>query len=522
MAVNNEMSVPMLDADRMLELILSALSELIEYELAVVLGLDDSGTLRVRKAAGPLANDRLAAHIIDLHSRRDLARIMERGVPRLFAEDEDHIDSYDGVLDLPHGHSCLLAPLVVGDRRLGLLTLDHRECGKFTPVLVRFIGTISKLISLSLAQNDQNLLLESENENLVRERNALLAPGYQPIAGLVGASDAWIEAIEALRMVAGTELPVLILGETGSGKELAAKAVHRLSARAHGPWIALNCSALAQSLAESELFGHEKGSFTGAMAVKKGRFELADGGTLFLDEIGDLPMELQPKLLRVLQEGSLERVGSERSLRVDVRVVAATHVDLADAVACGRFREDLFYRLSVFPLRLPPLMERDGDALLLAQHFLAEIRERPGFSALSMNEDAARAIGECSWPGNVRQLRNALERAAILARGAVIAPEHLDLAGTCTVAKRRTQTVVASPVQTRTGRSSALAAASSSVPGTLDEVQRRAINDALAKSNGKLYGPGGAAELLSIKPTTLQSRMKKLGIRRQSPVLRTD
>ena len=505
MAVNNEISVPNLDPEHLLELILHALSDLIDYELAVVLGLDESGALRVRKAAGPLVTDRLAHHTIDLHERRDLARILDRGLPKLFAEDESHIDSYEGVLDLPHGHSCLLAPLSVGDRRLGLLTLDHRECGKFTPVIVRFIATISTLISLSLAQIDQATRLEAENETLVRERNALLAPGYQPIAGLIGAADSWIEAVEALRLVAATELPVLILGETGSGKELAARAVHRLSARASGPWIALNCSALAPSLAESELFGHEKGSFTGASVSKRGRFELADGGTLFLDEIGDLPTELQPKLLRVLQEGSFERVGGERSLKVDVRVVAATHIDLARAVAEGRFREDLYYRLSVFPLHLPPLRDRPGDALLLAQHFLADIRERPGFASVCMDEDSARAIEESSWPGNVRQLRNALERAAILARGGMIRTEHLRSGGPAASSGRPTM-----------DRSSASARpvvdALPGAPRSLDDTQREAIRDALLRSEGRIYGKGGAAELLGLKPTTLQSRMKKLGI----------
>ncbi len=485
-------------------MILSALGDLVDYELAVVLGLDSEDTLRVRKAAGPLASARLATHAIALSGRRDLARILERGEPHLFDEAEEHIDSYEGVLDLPHGHSCLVAPLSLGTKRIGLLTLDHRQCNRFSPGLLRFIATISKLISLSLVQSDEKTELERANAELVRERNALFAPGYEPIAGLIGSSGAWLKALEALRLVADTELPVLVLGETGTGKELASRSVHRLSQRAGRPFIAVNCSALAPSLAESELFGHEKGAFTGALATRKGRFELADGGTLFLDEIGDLPMELQPKLLRILQEGSFERVGGERSIRADVRIVAATHVDLAKAVSEGSFREDLYYRLSVFPVVLPPLRERSGDALLLAERFLEDIRKRPGFSGLRLCEDAAVALDRAPWPGNVRQLRNAIERAAILSRGESIRMEHLALRD----AAQGIQT--ARPPQAPLGRVNQPAGALA--PLSMRDAQSRAIREALAHSGGKIYGPGGAAESLGLKPSTLQSRMKKLGI----------
>jgi transcriptional regulator with GAF, ATPase, and Fis domain len=505
MSLNTDISVPKLDPEGTLDLILSALGELVDYELAVVLGLDSEDTLRVRKAAGPLATAKLAKHSIALSGRRDLARILERGVPQLFDEHEEHIDSYEGVLDLPHGHSCLVAPLSLGAKRIGLLTLDHRQCGRFSPGLLRFIATISKLISLSLVQSDEKTELERANAELVRERNALFAPGYEPIAGLIGSSGAWLKALEALRLVADTELPVLVLGETGTGKELASRGVHRLSQRAGRPFIAVNCSALAPSLAESELFGHEKGAFTGALATRKGRFELADGGTLFLDEIGDLPMELQPKLLRILQEGSFERVGGERSIRVDVRIVAATHVDLAKAVSDGNFREDLYYRLSVFPVLLPPLRERTGDALLLAERFLEDIRLRPGFSGLRLSEDAALALDRAPWPGNVRQLRNAIERAAILSRGESIRREHLALQ-----AARPGQAL---PAHSPAARPSPSRESGARPPLSMHDAQSQAIREALAHSRGKIYGPGGAAEALGLKPSTLQSRMKKLGIK---------
>jgi hydrogenase-4 transcriptional activator len=537
-----------LDPEHTLELVLEALGELIDYELAVVLGLEGSEILRVRKTAGPLAGPGLKDFAIVLRDRGDLARIMEKGEPKLFDESEEHVDTYDGVLDLPHGHSCLVAPLSCGGKSIGLLTLDHRSCGKFTPGVVRFIATISKLISISMIQSDAASELVHANADLVRERNALFTPGYEPLTGLVGSSPAWIRAIEAIRMVAGTELPVLVLGETGTGKELASRSIHRLSARADQPFVAVNCSALAPSLAESELFGHEKGAFTGASSSRKGRFELADGGTLFLDEIGDLPMELQPKLLRIIQEGTFERVGSERTIRVSVRIVAATHVDLAEAARNGRFREDLYYRLSVFPVHLPALKERSGDILLLAETFLADIRTRPGFSGTALSVEAARILEERDWPGNVRELRNALERAAILARGGLIGEAHVALSHSPVqiqqdqILPNHFQQVYTAP----TGKAAAGKAATgedptipserdpaaearstmAGLPGilptdntrtslTLDDAQRTAIYTALEKSRGRIYGAGGAAELLDLKPSTLQSRMKKLGMGRR-------
>ena len=509
--------VQRLDPEHTLELVLEALGDLIDYELAVVLGLEGSELLRVRKTAGPLAGPGFKNFAIALRDRGDLARIMETGEPRLFSETEEHVDTYEGLLDLPHGHSCLVAPLSCGGKRIGLLTLDHRSCGKFTPGLVRFIATISKLISISMVQSDAASELETANADLVRERNALLTPGYEPLTGLVGSSPAWIRAIEAIRMVAGTELPVLVLGETGTGKELASRSVHRLSARADQPFVAVNCSALAPSLAESELFGHEKGAFTGASSTRKGRFELADGGTLFLDEIGDLPMELQPKLLRIIQEGTFERVGSERTIKVNVRIVAATHVDLTEAARSGRFREDLYYRLSVFPVNLPALRERSGDILLLAETFLADIRTRPGFSGTALSVEAARVLEKRNWPGNVRELRNALERAAILAQGSLINEAHVAIpsasdqgcqdqpapdqkATEAMVTGNKTSPGVATPYN---GTDSSL---------TMAEAQRSAIRSALRKSGGRIYGQRGAAELLGLKPSTLQSRMKKLGM----------
>lgn len=249
----------------------------------------------------------------------------------------------------------------------------------------------------------------------------------EPPPLLTGGSAAIRALSQNLRKFAPVELPLLITGETGTGKEMAARALHQLSPRRDKPFAAINCGALPANLVQSELFGHERGSFTGAASRRIGHFESADGGTVFLDEIGDLPLEAQTNLLRVLQEGTIERIGSCQSIRVDVRVLAATHVDLEKAVAQGRFREDLFYRLNVLRLRMPPLRERNGDVDLLAQHFLDAFRENYGTRARAFNSAARRAMNAFSWPGNVRELMNRVQRAAVVADDALITPDDLEL-----------------------------------------------------------------------------------------------
>jgi transcriptional regulator with GAF, ATPase, and Fis domain len=405
--------------------------------------------------------------------------------------------------------------LSVDGRTIGLLTLDHRTCGVFSVELLSFIGVISRLIALALIQAEASRELAERAAGLAVERNRLLDLDSDAFRSLVGSSPAWAMVLDSIRLVAATDSPVLLLGETGTGKEEAARAIHRLSPRSGGPFVAVNCSALPAALAESELFGHEKGSFTGAQALRRGRFELADGGTLFLDEVGELPPEIQPKLLRALQEGRFERVGGERAVEVSVRVVAATHVDLARAVEAGRFREDLYYRLAVFPIRMPPLRERGGDVLLLAEHFMGRLRARPGWEELRFEASALEALAGRPWPGNVRELRNAVERAAILARGGAIGPAQLAALGEAACAEGRgggreglgigeapapgiTAPGITAPRET----------------GTLEEAQRARIAEALAAAGGRVYGGGGAAELLGLKPSTLQSKMKKLGIER--------
>ncbi|MDQ0009783.1 DNA-binding NtrC family response regulator [Luteibacter jiangsuensis] len=253
---------------------------------------------------------------------------------------------------------------------------------------------------------------------------------------LTGTSPAIRALSQNIRKFAPVELPLLITGETGTGKEMAARALHQISSRSDRPFAAINCGALPANLVQSELFGHERGAFTGATARRIGHFESADGGIVFLDEIGDLPLDAQTNLLRVLQEGTIERIGSCQSIKVDVRVLAATHVDLEKAVAQGRFREDLFYRLNVLRLRMPPLRERQGDIELLAQHFLDTFRESYGTRARAFSANARKAMNAFAWPGNVRELMNRVQRAAVIAEDALITPEDLELSLDATAGDR--------------------------------------------------------------------------------------
>jgi transcriptional regulator with GAF, ATPase, and Fis domain len=278
----------------------------------------------------------------------------------------------------------------------------------------------------------------------------------------------------------------LLLGETGSGKEVVAQAIHDASGRKDRPMVKVNCAALPATLIESELFGREKGAFTGALARQAGRFEIADGSTIFLDEIGELPLELQPKLLRVLQDGEFERVGGTRTIKVDARVIAATNRELARAVSAGKFREDLFYRLDVFPIEVPPLRERREDIALLSWTFVKEFSRSMGKPIDRIADASMAAMQAYPWPGNVRELRNVIERAMILARGP-----------TLQVTLNRT------PIQPPIGETRS---------ATLEEAEHAHILQALERSAWRIRGPGGAAALLDVKPTTLESRIKKLGL----------
>jgi PAS domain S-box-containing protein len=324
--------------------------------------------------------------------------------------------------------------------------------------------------------------LEAENIYLMNEIK--LSHNFEEI--LTG-NPIFMKALQQVEQVAPTDASVLILGETGVGKELVARAIHNLSNRRERPLIRLNCAALPATLMENELFGHEKGAFTGAHCRKPGRFDLADGGTIFLDEIGDLPLELQSKLLRVLQEGEFERLGGSDTIKVNVRILAATHVDLEALIAAGRFRSDLYYRLNVFPLRCPPLRERKEDIPMLVNHFVKIFCEKNGKKIELVPRQVMASLESYPWPGNIRELQNVIERAVIISQGNKLEIDSLP------------KMVVA-------------AEAAGITP--LEETERAHILRALESTGWRVGGSRGAAEILGIKRTTLQARMRKLGIQR--------
>lgn len=336
--------------------------------------------------------------------------------------------------------------------------------------------------------------LGDESKPARAERTRAVAPETL-IPGIVGSSAALRAALRHIRTVAPTDTTVLIQGETGTGKECVARALHELSGRAEAPFISVNCAALPASLLESELMGHEKGAFTGALSQRAGRFELAHNGSIFLDEIGELPLDLQPKLLRILQEREFERLGGARTIRSNARVIAATNRDLKKMVSERTFREDLYYRLSVFPIVVPPLRERVEDIPLLTGYFVAELASRLGKKIEGPSLQSLERLLRYDWPGNIRELQNVLERAAIVADGA-----RLEVPALVAGAERL------DPIQESPPRSAALA-----------EISREHILRILNETNWVVAGPGGAAAKLEMKRSTLNFRMKKLGIVRRDP-----
>ncbi len=389
-------------------------------------------------------------------------------------------------------------PLVHRGEALGVLALFARE-----PIDIDSMGWLRMMadhaaaaIAMARAFAEIEALkkrLELENEYLREEATRAGAFGE-----LVGQSPALGSVVRQIDLVAPTDATVLILGESGTGKELVAREIHRRSARSSRPLITVNCAAVPRELFESEFFGHARGAFTGALRDRAGRFELADRGTLFLDEIGEIPLELQSKLLRVLQAGDLERVGEDRTRRVDVRLIAATNRDLRAEADAGRFRQDLYYRLSVFPIELPPLRRRTDDIPPLAEHFLALAARKLGRPKPRLTPASLQQLQSHHWPGNVRELQHVIERAVITADGASLAIELPDAPA-------------GKPVEPATSPDPAGA------DRVLTDAEIRAleannIRAALRQTKGRVSGPAGAAELLGIKPTTLASRIKILGL----------
>ncbi|MGA6970534.1 MAG: sigma 54-interacting transcriptional regulator [Candidatus Binatus sp.] len=389
-------------------------------------------------------------------------------------------------------------PLIFRDELLGVLGVFSRSV--IDEAGLRWLGAFADTAAVAIANARAFDEIDKLRQRFESESAYLRQEVREVADGLIlGKSAAMHRVLEQIEMVAPTDASVLILGETGAGKELVARAIHDNSSRRDRPLIKINCTAIPRELFESEFFGHNKGAFSGAVTDRIGRFQLADHGTLFLDEIGELPKDLQPKLLRVLQDGEFEPVGSDRTRHVNVRIIAATNRDIKSLVGPERLREDLYYRLSVFPIEVPPLRERRDDIAVLANHFLDAACRRFNRSDLRLTVSQLQQLRGHDWPGNVRELLNAVERAVIASR---LGSLQLEIPG----AKLESFGPATAPCESREE--------SEVIPDK--EMSRRARDNmvaALKRSGGKIYGPGGAAELLGIRPSTLNTRVKKLGLK---------
>ncbi|TCV99272.1 formate hydrogenlyase transcriptional activator FlhA [Biostraticola tofi] len=416
------------------------------------------------------------------------------------------------LFDLWHEHiqSLCILPLIFGQKTLGVLKLAQCQPDNFNAANLQVLQQIAERIAIAVDNALAYQEISRLKERLVHENLYLTEQinGNSPdFSEIVGRSQGMSSVLRQVEMVSKSDCTVLILGETGTGKELIARAIHNLSDRRDKRMVNMNCAAMPAGLLESDLFGHEKGSFTGATAQRMGRFELADQGSLFLDEVGEIPPELQPKLLRVLQEREFERVGGNKLISVDVRLIAATNRDLKQMVADHEFRSDLYYRLNVFPLVIPPLRERPEDIPLLVKFLTYKIARRMKRTIDSIPAETLRLLSLMPWPGNVRELENVIERAVLLTHGTVLNLQLPELQ--FHLSPMSPAGPLAIPAgQSRTAEGVARPAADSSGPA--DEYQR--IMQVLKETNGVVAGPRGAAQRLGVKRTTLLSRMKKLGI----------
>jgi formate hydrogenlyase transcriptional activator len=394
--------------------------------------------------------------------------------------------------------SMISAPLVTAQGVVGMIALGSRQPNYFNQADLDLLLQVENQMSLALENAIAYGRLDAFKNRLQAEKLYLESEIRTELSleDIVGDSAAFRKVLDQVAVVAPTRSTVMLHGETGTGKELIARAIHNASPRQERTFVKLNCAAIPSALVESELFGHEKGAFTGAFAQKRGRFEVADHGTLFLDEVGDIALELQPKLLRALQEQEFERVGSNRTIRVDVRLIAATHQDLRAMIGENRFREDLFYRLNVFPIEIPPLRKRREDIPLLVHYFVSRLSREMQKTIRRIPRDAMDALTNAPWPGNVRELENFIERAVILTNGEDLQVPIKELEEPALVGMQ--------------------AGAIHAAP-TLRESERRVILEALKASSWKVAGPGGAAERLGLKRSTLRNKMRRLNLSKSSP-----
>ena len=385
--------------------------------------------------------------------------------------------------------------LALEDEYLGVLAISNREGIPYNEHHARLLSLLHEPFAIALANVLQYRELQELKDELADDYR-YMQDEFRRMAGeeIIGADFGLKGVMDLVRQVAPLDSPVLLLGETGSGKEVMATAIHNSSPRKDGPFIRVNCGAIPATLIDSELFGHEKGAFTGALSQKRGRFERADKGTIFLDEIGELPLDAQVRLLRVLQEREIERVGGTRAIKLDIRVIAATHRNLESMVSSREFRDDLYFRLKVFPILIPPLRQRTIDIPALVHHFLRKKTLELGFGRVPpLAPGAMDILSDYPWPGNVRELENTVERALILSHG-----------------EPMTFSDLSAPISTE--YCSGSPSAGDGDICTLDDVMARHIRLVLGKTNGRVEGAGGAAELLGLNPGTLRHRMRKLGV----------
>ena len=403
---------------------------------------------------------------------------------------------------------CMVPLIIHGGKSTGTLSVASKRRAQYSEKDAEFLQEVANQVVLALEnmrayEEIAALKARLEKENIYLQEEIRSEHNFEEI---VGNSPALISVLRSVDQVAATDSTVLILGETGTGKELIARAIHDRSSRKERTLVKVNCSAISAGLVESELFGHVKGAFTGALERRTGRFELANGGTIFLDEVGELPLETQVKLLRILQEREFEPVGSSRSIKVNVRVIAATNRDLKEAMQAGRFRSDLFYRLNVFPVHVPPLRDRRSDIHLLVKFFLARFSKKFGKKVDVVSQPTMDRLVSYAWPGNIRELENVIERALVLSQGPVLELDYeLESVPAISVGQETAETFAAE-VQPVDGSPSRLA--------TLEEVERNHILAALKLTSGVIEGPKGAAKILNLHPNTLRHRMEKFGIKR--------
>jgi formate hydrogenlyase transcriptional activator len=490
--INNAV-VTQLDFRQLFQQIAASLRRVLQQDyLSLALYDRERQTFRVHALDFPSGKGLMQEEMIVPFQDAPAGRALQTGRPAVFGRtDLERLNVTIARTLLAEGIQCHCAvPMVSREQTLGTLNVGRFQENSFTPAEVELLAQVAGQIALAVENALAYRQIEELKDKLTEEKLYLedeIRTEYR-FAEIIGSSQAINNILRQVEIVAPADTTVLIQGETGTGKELIARAIHNLSNRKERTFVKLNCAAIPSGLLESELFGHEKGAFTGAVSQKVGRFELADGGTLFLDEIGEIPLELQPKLLRVLQEQEFERLGGTRTLRVNVRLVAATNRDLTRMVADHQFRSDLYYRLNVFPLTLPPLRERREDIPSLVRYFVQQHSRRLNRTIESIPAEAMAALTRYPWPGNVRELENFIERSVLLSPGPVLRVAVEDLK---------------SPLDLPDSPST-----------TLADAEREHIVAALNQTNWVIGGPSGAAARLGMKRTTLISRMKKLGITR--------